>query len=71
MISLWQCKNAHYPDGINHFDYIWCTKGHDLGLIHESMAQRGKPLVCKICQGCPDCDIMGDDIQKSERGWQE
>ena len=66
MISLWMCKNAIYKEN----DYLKCAKGHELGLVHSRMVQRGKPLVCRTCQNCPDCDIMGDDIQKSERGWE-
>ena len=69
IISLWQCKNAIYPDGINHA-YIWCSMGHDLGYIPSDMVKRGKPLLCRVCNLCPDCDIMGVDIQRSERGWE-
>jgi hypothetical protein len=69
MISFWMCKNAVYPNGITH-EYIWCAKGHDLGAIRPDMAQRGKPLLCRACNPCPDCDIMGAEIQKSERGWE-
>jgi len=64
-ISLWMCKNAIYKEN----DYITCSKGHDLGTVHSRMAQRGKPLLCKACNPCPDCDIMGVDLQRSERGW--
>jgi len=65
MISLWMCKNAIY-----HEPYIKCSKGHDLGNVHSRMVKRGKPLVCRACNPCPDCVIMGDDIQRSERGWE-
>lgn len=68
MISLWMYSNAIYPSE-NH-DYIWCSKGHDLGYIPANMAKRGKPLVCRACQNCPSRDILGEDIQRSERGWE-
>lgn len=70
MISLWQCRNAHHPDNIKHFDYVWCAKGHNLGYIPVDSVKQGKPLICRICQSCPDCDIIGDDIPKAERGWE-
>ena len=67
MISLWQCRHAQYPT--DDIGYITCTKGHFLGLIAARMAKKGKPLICWACQGCQDCDIMGEDLKKEERGW--
>ena len=67
MISLWMCANATYP---SEGGYISCSKGHDLGIISPRMVKRGKPLVCRACNPCKDCDIMGNDIQRSERGWE-
>jgi len=70
MISLWQCKNAIYPANGG---YIGCAKGHDLGKdtrILQRRVKEGKPLVLKVCQSCPDCDIMGEDIPRNERGWE-
>ncbi len=67
MISLWICKNAKYPTNGN--DYIMCSKGHHLGTVHSRMVKRGDPLICLICQRCPDADIIGDDLKKEERGW--
>lgn len=70
MISLWMCANAKYPS--TDYGYITCSKGHDLGKlgrIHSRMARKGRPLVCRDCQQCPDADIMGEDIPKEERGW--
>ena len=67
MISLWICKHAQYPT--DDTGYITCDKGHSIGLITARMAKEGKPLICRVCQGCPDSDIMGGDLKKEERGW--
>ncbi len=54
--SLYDCLNAHYPDNINHIDYIWCTKNHILGRdnIHKKQADREDKLIFKVCQKCLD-----------------
>ena len=67
MISLWMCANAKYPP--TDYGYITCSKGHKLERIHSRMARKGKPLVCRACQGCPDFSYLGPDIPKEERGW--
>jgi hypothetical protein len=63
--TIWMCRNAIYHED----DYVKCSKGHNLGVIHARMVKKGNPLVCLTCQGCKDCDIMGKDIPKDERGW--
>lgn len=65
IITLWMCRNAIYHEN----DYLACSKGHNLGKVHARMVKKGNPLICMACQGCPDVDIIGDDIPKSERGW--
>jgi len=66
IISLWMCKNAIYRKD----DYIKCAKGRNLGKVHGGMVRRGMPLVCSTCNPCPECDIMGLDVPKGERGWE-
>lgn len=65
LISLWMCSNAIYHEN----NYLTCSKGHNLGGVHARMVKKGTPLVCLICQDCSDADIMGDNLQKGERGW--
>jgi hypothetical protein len=65
MISLWMCKNAIYYEN----DYIMCAKGHTLPRVHSRMVKKGNRLVCMVCQGCKDADIMGADLEKEDRGW--
>jgi len=65
IISLWMCKNAIYHED----DYVKCSKGHNIDRVHAKMVKKGNPLICMTCQGCPDADIMGEDIPCNERGW--
>ena len=67
IISLWMCLNAKYP--ANGDDYLKCSKGRYLGKVHARMVKRGDPLICLACQGCKYADIMGDYLNKEDRGW--
>ena len=55
MRTLMDCQNAIYPNGKTRF-HIWCSKGHKLGdgYIRKEDVDKGKPLVCRICQSCLD-----------------
>ncbi len=54
MISLYDCMNAIYPNGVDHH-HVWCSKGHDLPRILRYAVDKNKPLVCRVCQYCMDC----------------
>ncbi len=71
MISLMDCLNAFYPDGITRPDgithkHIWCSKGHKLGSGHIRKESIEKPLVCRSCQGCPDLQPFETAYEKEE-----
>lgn len=70
LIQLYQCFEAK----VKH-DIIYCAKGHRLndqsrhGNIEVNRLRRGMPLICKVCQDCLDCDWMGEQVEKQDRGW--
>lgn len=71
MRSLYQCYEAKVL-----MENIYCKKGHKFpdtpeGTMNIRRLQRGEPLQLTVCQDCPDFNYMGDQIQKSERGWRE
>lgn len=66
--SLYECFNAKVKGNM-----IYCAKGCTLQtkgpepLIRR--LERGAPLICSVCQDCPDFDPMGPPLRKNERGY--
>ena len=68
--SLYQCFQARCLLG----EELLCAKGHPLGgksseTIPYLRLMRGDPLICTVCQKCPDFDDMGEQVTKEDRGW--
>ena len=61
MRTLYDCLLAKYPDGIH--THIYCEAGHKLGSGHirKEDVDKGKPLVCRICQTCKDFKDMREE----------
>lgn len=70
MKSLYDCYNARCQS-----PEIVCAKNHKLnkgfdGTMPFKFLQRGKPLICEVCQNCEDFSQMdGGDVLPQDRGW--
>lgn len=66
--SLYECFHAKVKG-----NQIYCSKGHALQVsgaeLHVRRLERGAPLICGICQQCPDFDQLGPPLPREERGW--